>query len=301
MRTLRAATGADSVVECLTASCGCARVPHWAHCHLAGGVGWRFAAPPPLPAVSTEGATEVVFDAATLTGTVNPNGTEALSDTKWCFEYGVGSTGGYSLGSAPAVAQDAGSGTTLVPVNARLTGLSAGTTYRYRLVAVNDLEEGTSAKRVRATGRAAGGRRGRAVHDPDLHSSAAGRDGQREQCRTEHRDGHRHCRPGRVAYDIRVPVRCGHWLWRGNLRVGRQRDATGTIHAHAERSTAHDDLPLQAPRDQRRGYHLWCRPDIHNQCVPHRDTHNATHTAIAECTRGHVPNRATNHHDSPRP
>ena len=102
------------------------------------------AAPPPLPAVSTEGVREVVFDAATLTGTVDPNGTEASSDTRWCFEYGVGSTGGYGLGSVPAVALDAGSGTTLVPVSARLTGLSAGTTYRYRLVAVNDLQEGTA-------------------------------------------------------------------------------------------------------------------------------------------------------------
>jgi hypothetical protein len=110
---------------------------------LAGPAG-ASAAPPPLPAVRTEGAREVVFDAATLTGMVNPDGTEASSDTRWCFEYGVGSTSGYGLGSVPAVAQDAGSGTTPVPVNARLTGLSAGTTYRYRLVAVNDLGEGTT-------------------------------------------------------------------------------------------------------------------------------------------------------------
>ena len=102
------------------------------------------AAPPALPVVSTEGVTEVVFDAATLTGAVDPDGTEVSSDTEWCFEYGVGSTSGYGLGSAPAVAQDAGSGTTPVPVSTRLTGLSAGTTYRYRLIAVNDLGEGSS-------------------------------------------------------------------------------------------------------------------------------------------------------------
>ena len=111
---------------------------------LLAGSAAALAAPPPLPAVSTEGAREVVFDAATLTGTVNPDGTEASSDTKWCFEYGVGSTGGYGLGSVPSVAQDAGSGTTPVPVDARLTGLLAGSTYRYRLVAVNDLEAGTT-------------------------------------------------------------------------------------------------------------------------------------------------------------
>ncbi len=122
----------------------CARAALGALVILLAGSATALATPPPLPAVSTEGVREVVFDGATLTGTVDPNGIEASSDTKWCFEYGVGSTGGYSLGSVPAVALDAGSGTTPVPVNARLTGLSAGTTYRYRLVGVNDLEEGTT-------------------------------------------------------------------------------------------------------------------------------------------------------------
>jgi hypothetical protein len=150
MRTVRAAnTRAVGLPLVSSASrpgvwWSCARAALGALVILLAGSTTASAAPPPLPVVSTEGATEVVFDAATLTGTVNPNGTEALSDTKWCFEYGVGSTGGYGLGSVPAVAQDAGSGTTPVPVNARLTGLSAGTTYRYRLVAVNDLEEGTT-------------------------------------------------------------------------------------------------------------------------------------------------------------
>lgn len=103
--------------------------------------GSAFALAPPLPTVNTEAASEIVFDAATLTGKVNPNGTEAPSDTKWCFEYGQGSTSGYNLGSVPAIAQDVGTGATPVPVSARLTGLSAGVTYRYRLVAVNDLGE----------------------------------------------------------------------------------------------------------------------------------------------------------------
>lgn len=107
-------------------------------------VGPAFALAPPLPTVSSEPASEIVFDAATLTGTVNPNGTEASSDTKWCFEYGQGSTSGYNLGSAPAIAQEAGSGITPVSVSARLTGLAAGVTYRYRLVAVNGLGEGVN-------------------------------------------------------------------------------------------------------------------------------------------------------------
>ena len=149
MRTGRAANAravglspASSISRPIVRLCARAALGALVMLLLAGAAG-ASAAPPPLPVVRTEGATEIVFDAATLTGTVNPNGTEASSDTKWCFEYGVGSTSGYSLGSAPAVAQDAGSGTTPVPVSTRLTGLSAGTTYRYRLVAVNDLQEGT--------------------------------------------------------------------------------------------------------------------------------------------------------------
>jgi hypothetical protein len=150
MRTVRAANAravglplASSISRPVVWLCARAALGALVVLLLAGSAA-ALAAPPPLPAVSTEGATEVVFDAATLTGTVDPSGTEASSDTRWCFEYGVGSTSGYSLGSVPAVALDAGSGTTPVPVNARLTGLSAGTTYRYRLVAVNDLEEGTT-------------------------------------------------------------------------------------------------------------------------------------------------------------
>ena len=149
MRTVRAAN-ARAVGLPLASSASrpvvwlCARAALGALVILLAGPAAASAAPPPLPAVSTEGAREVVFDAATLAGTVNPNGTEASSDTRWCFEYGVGSTSGYNLGSAPAVAQDAGSGTTPVPVSTRLTGLSAGMTYRYRLVAVNDLQEGTT-------------------------------------------------------------------------------------------------------------------------------------------------------------
>ena len=96
----------------------------------------------PLPTVNTEEASEVVFDAATLNGTVTPGGSEPSSDTKWCFEYGSIAGAGYNLGSVPIVAEYAGVGTSPVPVSVRLTGLAAGSTYRYRLVAVNALGEG---------------------------------------------------------------------------------------------------------------------------------------------------------------
>jgi hypothetical protein len=96
----------------------------------------------PSPLAVTEGASEVSFDAATLNGTVNPEGVEVASDTRWCFQYGAGSLPGYNLGSVPVLAGDAGTGTTSVPVSIRVSGLEPGGAYRYRLVAVNSLGVG---------------------------------------------------------------------------------------------------------------------------------------------------------------
>ena len=69
----------------------------------------------------------------TLTGSVAPNGL----DTTYYFEYGTSS----AYGSATAT-QDAGSGANPVGVSATLTGLAPGTSYDFRLVAVNS--QGTS-------------------------------------------------------------------------------------------------------------------------------------------------------------
>jgi hypothetical protein len=65
---------------------------------------------------------------ATASGTVNPGG----QSTSWYFEYGTST--GYGKKTAT---KSAGSGTANVQVSGALTGLSAGTTYHYRLVATN--------------------------------------------------------------------------------------------------------------------------------------------------------------------
>jgi hypothetical protein len=64
----------------------------------------------------------------TLTGSVTPDGI----DTSYYFEYGTTSAYGSTTPS-----QDAGSGSDPVAVSAVLSGLAPGTTYDYRLVAVN--------------------------------------------------------------------------------------------------------------------------------------------------------------------
>ena len=81
------------------------------------------------PVVRTEAARDVTATTATLAGSVDPR-TRA---TSWWFEYGT-STG---YGSQTA-SRSAGSGGTGRAVSAALSGLRAGTTYHYRLVARND-------------------------------------------------------------------------------------------------------------------------------------------------------------------
>jgi PKD repeat protein len=82
------------------------------------------------PTVTTGSASSVTASSATLAGSVNPNG-ETVSECK--FEYGP--TAAY--GSSAACGSLPGSGSSAVAVSAAPSGLSANTTYHYRLVAGN--------------------------------------------------------------------------------------------------------------------------------------------------------------------
>jgi phosphodiesterase/alkaline phosphatase D-like protein len=80
------------------------------------------------PSAATGPVSSVGGTKATVTGTVNPGG-EA---TTWYVEYGTST----SYGTKTA-AKSAGSGSSSVSVSVELTGLSAATTYHYRVVASN--------------------------------------------------------------------------------------------------------------------------------------------------------------------
>ena len=82
----------------------------------------------PAPTVTTSAATNVTSPGAQLNALVNPNG----APTTYRFEYGTSTAYG-----AQTTTADAGYGTVANSVNATLTGLSAGTTYHYRIVATN--------------------------------------------------------------------------------------------------------------------------------------------------------------------
>ncbi|MGO9489807.1 MAG: hypothetical protein ACLQBB_12350, partial [Solirubrobacteraceae bacterium] len=92
-----------------------------------------------LPEATTEGASAVGVTTATVTGKVNPKGGGAI--TKCTFEYGPTT----SYGKEAACASLPGNVNEAVSVSAALSGLSAGTTYHYKLVVENTTGKGAGA------------------------------------------------------------------------------------------------------------------------------------------------------------
>ncbi|HEX5376318.1 MAG TPA: 6-bladed beta-propeller [Solirubrobacterales bacterium] len=90
---------------------------------------------PNRPTTTTEAASEVISKAATMHGTVNPNGLA----TAYRFEVGTTTSYGFSV---PVTDKGIGSGKSGVEVSEELAGLKSKTTYHFRVVATN--AEGTS-------------------------------------------------------------------------------------------------------------------------------------------------------------
>jgi phosphodiesterase/alkaline phosphatase D-like protein len=88
-----------------------------------------FTSAPAAPTATTQAATLVVTDGATLNGTVNANN----ASTTATFEYGL--TNAY--GTTVTADQSPVSGATNTAVSKAITGLSNNTTYHYRVVALN--------------------------------------------------------------------------------------------------------------------------------------------------------------------
>ncbi|WP_148261190.1 fibronectin type III domain-containing protein [Conexibacter woesei] len=91
------------------------------------------------PSVTTGDASDVTAAAATLNGSVNPNG---LATRSW-FEYGTTATYGRSTSRS-----DVGSGTNTVARNVTIGGLTPNTTYHYRIVAESRAGRTESADRT---------------------------------------------------------------------------------------------------------------------------------------------------------
>jgi hypothetical protein len=96
------------------------------------------------PSVTTGSAVTATSSSATLTGSVNPNG----SDVNDChIEYGLDTT----YGSSVPCAQSVGTGTSSVSVSADVSGLTPATTYHFRLVATNGSGTGSGSDATFAT------------------------------------------------------------------------------------------------------------------------------------------------------
>jgi phosphodiesterase/alkaline phosphatase D-like protein len=94
------------------------------------------------PTAITGPVTGIGPTSATLAGTVNPNG----ASTSWYFEYGTSTSYGTKTG-----ARSAGSGTANASVSTSVSGLRAGTTYHYRLVATSSAGTGTGSDGIFTT------------------------------------------------------------------------------------------------------------------------------------------------------
>jgi lysophospholipase L1-like esterase len=92
------------------------------------------------PTAFTTASTSVTNDSALLNGTVNPNGQET---TAW-FEWGISPT---LATYTPTPGQSIGAGTSAQSVNAPIASLTGGTTYYFRVAAVNGT--GTSKGAIR--------------------------------------------------------------------------------------------------------------------------------------------------------
>jgi phosphodiesterase/alkaline phosphatase D-like protein len=84
----------------------------------------------PPPTVVTGSASSIAQTTATLSGSVNPNGTNVTSCQ---IQYGTTT----SYGQTAACSPSPGSGSSAVSVSANVTGLTVNTTYHFRVVATN--------------------------------------------------------------------------------------------------------------------------------------------------------------------
>jgi hypothetical protein len=86
--------------------------------------------PPAPPSVQAEGAAAITETSATLSAKVDPNGVQV---GECAFEYGTTA----SYGSSAPCAPSPGGGQAAVTVSAVISGLTAGNTYHFRVLAVN--------------------------------------------------------------------------------------------------------------------------------------------------------------------
>ena len=109
---------------------------HWQLLGLHAGE--AFAVDSPEPSATTEAASGIEAFGATLNGTVNPRGAAAGYHFEYADQAHFEESGYATAATSPVPDGSAGSGAEGVEVDREVSGLKAGTTYHYRLVAAGE-------------------------------------------------------------------------------------------------------------------------------------------------------------------
>ncbi len=210
------------------------------------------------PTVSTGVASSITTTAATIAGSVNPNGL----DTSYHFEYGTTPSYGTSTTTT-----DDGNGTTSATVTANLAGLTPGTQYYYRLVAtsVAGTTDGTQGTFT--------------TTQPPTVSTGVGLIHHHHR-----RDDRRIGQPQRAGHQL--PLRIRHHPQLRQLDGGdRRRQRHDQRHRHSQpgRSNPGHPVLLPAGRHQRRRHHRRHPGHLHHHPAAHGE-HRCSLIAITNTT-----------------
>jgi len=99
------------------------------------------------PSVLRSSVSDITGDTAVLHASINPN----TADTTYRFEYGTGDCAAAPGSCTVVQGGSIGAGHTPVTVSAAISGLQPGTTYHYRVVAVNSFDTTAGPQRVFTT------------------------------------------------------------------------------------------------------------------------------------------------------
>ena len=232
-----------------------------------GGDGLFTTASPPV--VVTSAASGVGPSAATLGGTVNPNG----QATTWYVEYGTSTSYGTKTASA-----DAGSGSSAKSVSIGVGGLTAGRTYHFRLVATSSAGTAHGDDRTFVT-----------AEPPGVTTSAASSIG------SSGAGPERQGRPEWALDDLSLRIRHDDVVRGEDVVLGRRlRHERHECLEERERPHGRHHIPLPPRRDERRRYRRRERPELHDaEPTDRRDrSGNGDRPDLCDARRQRQPQRA---------
>ena len=234
-------------------------------------------APPTLDEQSASGLTQT---SAILNASINPNN----EPTTYHFEYGTNIEYGTGV---PIPEQTVGAGSGVVVVGQPLAGLQPGTTYHFRVIAINATGVSTGEDRTFRT----------SALLPRSLKHRPWSTSHRTRSRSRERSTRAAWRRPTSSTSARTPPTAVA-SWRGRVKLG-----ISNIHSDTARPGGRHHLPLPDPRDQYIRHHLRRGQHIYDTGISNHDTHRAgnshthTHTALPTPSHKHQTTKhQTRHH-----